>query len=151
MGRRRQKKRDGFQDGLKVVGTYPLEVVLDNVGDHEMEIDGWRVRMNSLRYRTFLKDATQTGEGWQVSCVYCGLEATHFALQYNPSDENRKEHRAHFNLYAVDEANDGVWVLLTKDHVIPKSQGGKDHLNNMKTACRRCNARKADKMPEEMA
>lgn len=33
---------------------------------------------------------------------------------------------------------------LTIDHVIPKSRGGKDSWENLVTACRRCNAEKAD-------
>jgi 5-methylcytosine-specific restriction endonuclease McrA len=37
---------------------------------------------------------------------------------------------------------------LTIDHVIPKSQGGKDTWENLVTACQDCNARKGDRTPE---
>ena len=35
-------------------------------------------------------------------------------------------------------------VILEVDHVFPKSKGGIDGLENYKTACRECNAGKAD-------
>lgn len=38
---------------------------------------------------------------------------------------------------------------LTRDHVIPKSKGGKTHFTNMVLACVRCNGRKADLSLEE--
>ncbi len=38
---------------------------------------------------------------------------------------------------------------LTRDHVIPLSRGGIDCWSNVVTACRRCNARKGNRTPEE--
>lgn len=38
---------------------------------------------------------------------------------------------------------------LTIDHVIPQSKGGKDSWDNLVTACRSCNAEKADLTLEE--
>jgi len=35
----------------------------------------------------------------------------------------------HFNLYGYD--TEGNEVLLTKDHILPKSKGGTDHLSNL--------------------
>ena len=35
------------------------------------------------------------------------------------------------------------------DHVIPQSQGGKATWDNLVNACRRCNAKKANRMPEQ--
>jgi hypothetical protein len=37
----------------------------------------------------------------------------------------------------------------TKDHVFPRSRGGKDDILNVVAACTRCNAAKADKTPAE--
>jgi len=36
----------------------------------------------------------------------------------------------------------GSTESLTKDHIIPKSQGGRDHLANLQTLCLPCNAAK---------
>lgn len=38
---------------------------------------------------------------------------------------------------------------LSRDHVIPTSRGGKDLWTNCVTACRRCNNRKGNMMPEQ--
>ena len=38
---------------------------------------------------------------------------------------------------------------LSRDHVTPFSQGGKDHWNNVVTACIRCNNYKAGRTPEQ--
>lgn len=43
----------------------------------------------------------------------------------------------------------GAKTNLTIDHVIPKSQGGKDTWENLVTACQDCNSRKGDRTPEE--
>ncbi len=38
---------------------------------------------------------------------------------------------------------------LTRDHVIPRAQGGDDRWTNVVTACRRCNVKKGARTPEE--
>jgi 5-methylcytosine-specific restriction endonuclease McrA len=38
---------------------------------------------------------------------------------------------------------------LTIDHIIPKSRGGSSKWDNLVAACKRCNAFKADRTPEE--
>lgn len=38
---------------------------------------------------------------------------------------------------------------LTRDHIIPRWQGGIDKWTNVATACRRCNQRKGGRTPEE--
>lgn len=38
---------------------------------------------------------------------------------------------------------------FTRDHVIPKSRGGKSSFDNIVTACHNCNNRKANRTPQE--
>lgn len=38
---------------------------------------------------------------------------------------------------------------LTRDHIFPRSRGGKDVWENVVAACKRCNHSKADRTPEE--
>jgi len=40
-------------------------------------------------------------------------------------------------------------VLLTVDHIMPKSRGGLDTWDNLTTACFRCNNAKGDRTPSE--
>jgi len=39
--------------------------------------------------------------------------------------------------------------VLTTDHVIPKSLGGRDSWTNLVTACTKCNNKKGNRMPEQ--
>jgi len=39
--------------------------------------------------------------------------------------------------------------LLTRDHILPKAQGGKDNWKNVVTACKACNTKKGCKTPGE--
>lgn len=38
---------------------------------------------------------------------------------------------------------------LTRDHIVPRSRGGRDIWTNVVTACRRCNQRKGNRLAEE--
>lgn len=38
----------------------------------------------------------------------------------------------------------GKPVVLTLDHVIPKSKGGRNHIKNLQLLCLRCNGKKGD-------
>lgn len=40
-------------------------------------------------------------------------------------------------------------TMLTRDHVAPISRGGKDRWSNVVSACRSCNTRKGNRLPEE--
>lgn len=82
----------------------------------------YTVRMNSDRYHVFKANN---------QCVSCGLAGTKMMLDMNPSDAS-----PHFNLYAEEN---GRLVLMTKDHVLPKSKGGQDAFENYVTCCSICN------------
>ncbi len=40
---------------------------------------------------------------------------------------------------------------LTRDHIVPRSRGGLDQWTNVVSACKRCNQRKGNRLPEESA
>ena len=77
----------------------------------------YNVKMNSLRYQTFKKSPT---------CVVCGLTGDRFILELSGG------RKAHFNFY-------GKGMLITRDHIIPKSLGGPETIENMQTMCTVCN------------
>lgn len=95
----------------------------------ERNYDGNMVWMHSDRYKCFKLSG--------IKCVKCGLEGKYFCLE-----RNHGSNRSHFNLYAV--ANDGKEILMTKDHIIPKSLGGKDAISNYQTMCALCNVAKGN-------
>lgn len=95
--------------------------------------DGDSSYMSSERYEVFDKKG--------ISCVTCGIKGLYFAKE--KFLENGKGKMWHFNLYALDE--NGEEVLMTKDHILAKSKGGKNALSNYQTMCYKCNQLKSDK------
>lgn len=98
---------------------------------HYMEINGslWSINMDSQRYQVFSKS---------TQCVTCKRNGEHFLLQHEK--ENQKS--AHFNLYGLGIF--GEDILFTKDHILPRSKGGKDILENYQTMCYICNKAKGN-------
>lgn len=90
------------------------------------------IKLSSDRLRLFKEKG--------AACVTCELEGVFFALE-SVGDET-----PHLNLYGV-RAN-GRIVLMTKDHIVPKSKGGANHMANYQPMCEDCNGKKADTMPE---
>lgn len=118
-------------------GVYDLSEVLPHVNkarkdapDAQKEFDGHPVWMNHVRYRVFASKG--------VRCAFCGLKGTFFALERHATQMECE--RFHLNLYGVDE--NGEEVLFTRDHIIPRSMGGTDALENQQTLCKKCNERK---------
>jgi len=116
------------------LGTLTLEEVFPLIGQpgkeggcsHEVQVQGitYKIKTGSDRLKLFLANR---------SCVMCGREGTHFILE---QDENHQ--RPHLNLYSADGQ------LMTRDHIIPSSKGGKNHMSNYQTMCEECNNRKGD-------
>jgi hypothetical protein len=113
---------------LVKIAEFGLEEVLPFISKSddkkEYTVDGvtHSVRMNSDRYFVFLKD---------IRCVACGLEGEIMMLELNPGDDV-----PHFNLYGEEH---GRLVLMTKDHILARSKGGEDALDNYQTMCCICN------------
>lgn len=97
---------------------------------------GVSVKMNSQRYKVF----SMSG----CVCKKCGLVGTFFGLEQQAYTDNKD--RYHFNLYGIDK--DGNEVMFTKDHILPKSKGGKNILNNLQTMCVVCNNKKGNSLEE---
>ena len=95
-------------------------------------VEGYKVRKISLRYMTFYQKG--------VDCVCCNRKGSYFLLE---GDDNNPLRR-HFNLYTEDD------VLMTKDHIIPKSKGGKDNVDNMQPMCIICNEKKKNNISFEV-
>lgn len=134
---------------IEVLAEYDPDEVLPFVGNRESPKKeytigdrSFQVRMTSLRLRTFKRSQT---------CVICGLVGTKMLL------ERFETHGGpHFNFYGVGKPSDifmshptavegslkSNLVLFTKDHILPKSAGGRDTIDNMQTMCVICNGLK---------
>lgn len=91
------------------------------------EFAGQSVKVSSLRLHTFVEKG--------LICADCGVTGAFFALE-----RTNKKYPWNLELYGTDES--GAEVLMTKDHITPKSKGGKDHISNTQTMCTHCNLKK---------
>ena len=101
--------------------------------ENTIKVEGHDVYTHSLRYMTFYQKG--------CTCVVCGKQGTHFTLDKSCGEDND---RYHFNL----RADDGT--LMTRDHILPKSKGGRDHISNMQTMCTHCNKAKGNTYEGEL-
>ena len=93
---------------------------------------GHMVNVRSKRYQVFMKS---------TKCACCGLEGDFMGLDLLARVQDSQNEFPHFNLYGYAR---GELILMTKDHILPKAKGGKDHASNFQTMCTLCNMIKAD-------
>lgn len=123
-------------------GIYSLSEIFDKLPERSeigfkklrAEFDSDSIKITSDRYYLFRES---------IECVFCGIKGSFFAKE--KAVEAEKSY--HFNMYAID--SDGEEVLMTKDHIIPRSKGGKDSLSNYQTCCSKCNTDKGNTNEEE--
>lgn len=114
---------------IKKLAEFDSWEMLPNLGkggEPRIQIGQYKFKSRSLRYRTFKQS---------LMCVGCGRIGNVLILEQPPNAIS-----PHMNLYARDL--DGFDMLMTKDHIVPKSKGGLDELHNMQTMCEKCNSRK---------
>ena len=87
--------------------------------------------MGSHRYQLFVLKG--------INCIMCGIKGKFFALERGISNNPSK---FHFNLYGINKY--GCEIMITKDHIIPRSRGGKNILDNYQPLCYNCNQNKAN-------
>ena len=96
-------------------------------------------------------------------CLHCRCIGSIFRIEYQETASNRYKCfiddcpfcsygqklgqstrcEPHINLYA--KVQNG-YRLMTQDHIIPKSKGGSDSLNNLQTLCVKCNNKKGNQI-----
>jgi hypothetical protein len=75
--------------------------------------------------------------GQPIVCWHCKCQADRWI-----STKGKNDHRSNpvLNLYAVKK--NGAVVLMTRDHIIPKSLGGVDAVQNLRPGCADCNSKR---------
>lgn len=109
----------------------PLEDSRGNIFD---------VKTSSLRLELFRQNP---------KCVSC-----HRIGQLWILESHRRNEPPHLNLYHVGEEDCGEWkklckdglVMMTKDHIVPRSKGGPTTLENLQTMCAICNGKKGNQL-----
>lgn len=133
---------------LKRLKTYPIELIFNYIKENPVEqtdIKKWYTSQGKKhpsghyideegnhcklrRARIFFEIG--------VDCGKCSTKAKFFALEEWPDKS------IHFDLYGIDES--GEEVLMTIDHILAKSNGGKDHVSNFAPLCKICNELKSN-------
>lgn len=98
------------------------------------------VKVSSLRLELFRQNP---------KCVSCHRIGSLWILE-----SHHRYEPPHLNLYHVGEEECSEWknlckdglVLMTKDHIIPRSLGGPTSLSNLQTMCAICNGKKGNKL-----
>jgi len=130
---------------LVVLAKYPIDDILPIIleahktrgkkkwqGSHIFYADDHPINMRVASFRL-------VSIALNPQCVICGLQGQEYQINIF-----RDQTQGHFNLYGLNKH--GHYTLLTRDHVIPKSRGGKGSLHNSQTLCTHCNGFKADKI-----
>lgn len=101
------------------------------------------------------------------SCVWCRMTGTVWLLQKHERGipkvqtfcfleecpwcalhpQPKQVEAPHLNLYAQDRA--GNLILMTQDHILARSRGGSNKLDNLATMCCRCNQAKGSDLIDE--
>lgn len=135
--------------GIKVLGTQPLENVLpyilqpDQFIEQGAEDNGRRYKkihrtyhVGGQFYRVKMSGQRMALLGREKECVCCGHTGVLFRLEssgcYSP----------HFNLYGAHEVG---LILMTMDHILPRSAGGKTEPSNLQLLCKICNEEKKNR------
>ncbi|HVI40877.1 MAG TPA: HNH endonuclease [Anaerovoracaceae bacterium] len=125
---------------LKRLARYPADQILPFVGSgcpkKTFDVDGiaYKVAMNAKRFKVFKKC---------LYCVRCGMTGNYFFLE-----QHIDAMVPHLSLYNIDV--NGKLTIMTIDHIIPSSKGGKNRICNLQTMCRPCNNQKSDDIPDDI-
>jgi len=118
-----------IHNGMTRLRIYTIEDIFKWIEDNPKRIywetDGFKI--NCKRAKIFYKKG--------LICVNCGVKGYFFAL------EEDKGGGQHLDLYGYIDNEE---VLITVDHIIPKSCGGRNILINYQVMCKICNELKAD-------
>jgi len=128
-----QKLRGSSEGVYTFHKAYPIECI-ENIykeaienNKEKIQFDNVEIKTHSIRIKTFMKNTSKV-------CVNCGRVGTHYRLQ---SNKNSVEN-PHLGLWSDDG------IQFTKDHIIPKSKGGTNELDNLQIMCEVCNNAKKD-------
>jgi hypothetical protein len=115
------------------IKKFHLQDVLPHIGKHHKYFYA-----HGKLYRIKLRDSRMMLFAETQHCACCLVPGDHFWLEHSGC------FTPHFNLYAINHC--GHAVMLTLDHIIPRSKGGTREPHNIQLLCANCNRIKQNKM-----
>lgn len=82
--------------------------------------------------------------GNKLACWCCGIEASCFVASKHKNDIQEKS--PVLDLYAYSGTH---LVLMTRDHIIPRSLGGSNDIRNLRIGCVTCNRDRGNTMSRD--
>ena len=122
--------------GLVTITRLSLNQTLSHIGGQP-----WKVNLNGTEY--ILRTGAlrlQLFKKTQV-CACCGIQGRFFRIEHHKGDVAPV-----INLYGTGGVDNGHVVLMTMDHIIPRSKHGPTHEDNVQLLCADCNQLKADEL-----
>ncbi len=120
------------------VCLYSRGLVAWTTGEHEFVVRGGYARATGERSSVVIQS---------IIAIKRSGRGSHIPRAVPPLSNHELFRRdAYLCMYCGEQYTDGQ---LTRDHVIPLSQGGKDVWSNVVAACRDCNTRKGGRTPEQ--
>lgn len=114
----------------EVIKQYGVDYILGLIksGKKHHVLAGYNVKVSSERLKNFTKNG--------VKCATCRKVGIYFNLERPINSENQTPH---LNLYSKDGS------MLTADHDVLKSDGGRNHSDNYNVLCQQCNKQRGNK------
>lgn len=106
----------------------------DKIGHNYTFMEMLSLELLDTKYKTHRRLRVFHHHGTKCSHPTCQKEGTYLIKALNTSGG------VHVDLY-TDE-----FELMTIDHIVPKSKGGSNLIENLQPMCNTCNAQKADKL-----
>lgn len=136
-------KKDMYERLLMLSADDALTIILnDKLAEKRPAVlDGHKYNPDSSRYILYREKGLQ--------CAKCKITANVaiFERHKNSNLSNLKENQKwHWNFYYKSE---GVELMMTRDHILPKSLGGSDKLSNCQPMCESCNRKKGNGQTKE--
>ena len=96
-----------------------------------LDIDGSQIKVG-IKYSKYVMVKNKG-----FSCVSCGITSNIARIERYDNED------AHINFYNCFH---GIDILLTMDHIIPRSKGGKTNQLNLQPMCEICNNDKGNRL-----
>lgn len=93
-------------------------------------------KIHSVNFSKLLFKVIQNNK----TCACCGLVGDHFELRCMPDNLSKDKHMC-INLYSTTATHS---VLMTIDHIVPVSKGGRNNSSNLQLLCYYCNLSKSN-------
>ena len=115
---------------IKIYDIDMLDSIVASKGKMKVVVNDkeYTIKTKSNKFRLF-KD--------NLKCTVCGVEGCNVFLEQDNNLINTN--RAFFSVYGIKNKD---YVLLTRDHKIPRSKKGADIFSNLQTMCSICNFEK---------